>query len=127
MSEFEDRVNSILNDPAQMEKITNLAKSLMGSESGPESAGEADLGGMAELAKGFMGGESGLDSDMLKRIGRLMSAGNTRNSEKQALLEAMKPYLSEKRRAKMDRALRIARVAQIARLAMGEMGGDGDV
>ena len=31
MSEFEDRLNSILNDPAQMDRITAMAKSLMGS------------------------------------------------------------------------------------------------
>ena len=41
------------------------------------------------------------------------------------LLEAMRPYLSEKRRSKMDKAMKIAWLAQIARLAMGEMGGDG--
>ena len=43
-----------------------------------------------------------------------------------SLLEAMKPYLSEKRRAKMDKAIKIAGLARIARLAMGEMG-DTDV
>lgn len=30
MSELEDKINGILGDPAQMEKIAGLAKSLMG-------------------------------------------------------------------------------------------------
>ena len=32
MGEFEDRINSVLNDPEQMDKIANLAKSLMGGD-----------------------------------------------------------------------------------------------
>lgn len=113
MGEFEDRVNSILNDPTQMEKITNLAKSLMGGDGGPAEKPPADA--------------DGLDVAALGRISRLLSAGSAGDDNQRALLEAMKPYLSPKRREKMDRALRLAKVAKIARLAMGEMGGDGDV
>ena len=130
MSEFEDRINSVLNDPAQMEKITNLAKSLMGGEGGPGSGpmpAGGDMGGLASLAGGLLGGDGGLDPAVLGRLSRLISAGNEQDSDKRALLEAMKPYLSQKRRDKMDRAMRIARAAKIARLAMGEMGGEGDV
>ena len=48
------------------------------------------------------------------------------NRREQALLKAMQPYLSDKRRGKLDRALRLARLARIARLAMGETGGGDD-
>ena len=44
------------------------------------------------------------------------------SGREQALLKAMAPYLSEKRRGKMDRALQLARLARIARLALGETG-----
>ena len=54
-----------------------------------------------------------------------MSDGSAQNSEQRALLEAMRPYLSEKRRHKMDKALQLARFARIARIAMKEMGDDG--
>ena len=111
MSELEDRINSVLSDPDQMEKIMGMAKSLMGGseeKSAPQNP-------FAEL---------GIDPSSLGRISRLMSGAQ--GGEKQALLEAMKPYLSEKRRTKMDKAMKIARLARIARFAMGEMG-DGDV
>lgn len=133
MSELEDRINSILNDPEQMSKITNLAKSFMGGESGGQSAGSAasedkggGMGGIAELARSFMGGDgdSGIDAAALGRISRIMSAGGAQDREKRALLEAMKPYLSEKRREKMDKAMKIARLAKIAKIAMGESGGE---
>ena len=47
MSELEDKINSILGDPKQMEQITKVARSLMGGAGG-ESGGEA--GGRAESA-----------------------------------------------------------------------------
>lgn len=125
MSEFEDRINSILSDPAQMEKIAGLAKSLMGNDGGaPASEGES--GGLGDGLKGLLG-EDAPDGELLKRIVRLMRSGSEKDNEKQALLEAMKPYLSEKRRAKMDRAMRLARLTRIARLAMGELGEGKDV
>lgn len=133
MSEFEDRINSVLNDPEQMDKIANLAKSLMGGEAQKADPGDGGMmGKLGELAKSLTGGGStgrdspDIDPAMLGKIGRLMKAGNAQNSNERALLEAMKPYLTEKRRQKMDRALQLAKLARIARIAMGEMG-EGDV
>ena len=133
MSEFEDRINSVLNDPEQMDKIANLDKSLMGGEAQKADPGDGGMmGKLGELAKSLTGGGSygrdgpDIDPAMLGKIGRLMKAGNAQNSNERALLEAMKPYLTEKRRQKMDRALQLAKLARIARIAMGEMG-EGDV
>ena len=121
MSEFEDTVNSILNDPQQMEKIAGIAKSLMGGE-GVHAAPPAADKGMESMFSLLRGNEdSGLD---LGKISKLLSSVSGGNDEKQALFNAMKPYLSEKRRQKMDKAMKIARLASIARLAMGEMGED---
>ncbi|MEI3101481.1 MAG: hypothetical protein V8T45_06720 [Oscillospiraceae bacterium] len=71
-------------------------------------------------------GGLGIDPASLQRLGRLLSRGGGQKPQERALLEAMKPYLSEKRRSKMDKAIKLARLAKIAQLAMGEMGGDGD-
>ena len=125
MSELEDRINSVLSDPGQMEKITKLAQSLMGGQ------GAAMPGMLGELMKGAPdGGDStggGMpDMEMLGRIGKLLNSGGAGNQKEQALLEAMKPYLSEKRRSKMDRAIKIARLARLARFAMGETESDGN-
>ena len=109
MGELEDQLNSILSDPEQMAKIAGLAKSLMGGEDDvPPPPGEA-----------------GPDPGLLQMLGRAMNAGGE-NSREQALLAAMKPYLSEKRRGKIDRAMKLARLARIARFAMGETGGGHD-
>ena len=98
MSELEDRINSVLNDPGQLEQISALAQSLMGGAAAPPEEDKAVFGKLSSL----MGGEEG---------------------RSQALLRAMQPYLSEKRRQKMSRALQFARLAGLARLAMRETEG----
>lgn len=103
MSELEDKINSVLNDPGQMEQISKLAQSIMGGGDG----GNTDSGG-------------NIDSGMLGKISSLMGSGN---SSKQALLNAMKPYLSEKRRTKLERAMKLANLARIARLAFSDTEG----
>lgn len=130
MSEFEDRVNSILNDPDQMDKIANLAKTLIGGDGAPDDGAPDDgapptdekKGGLAALFDG-----AGADAAVLGRISRALSTQSAADRDKTALLEAMKPYLSEKRRNKMDKAMKIAKFARIARAAMGESGGEEDV
>ena len=104
MSELEEQINRILSDPAQMEKLSGLASLLMGGESGeaaPSPAPARDPGLLQKLA----GGEAGRET---------------------ALLEAMRPWLSEKRQHKMDRAMQLAKMARIARIALGQMGGGDD-
>lgn len=120
MSELEDRINAVLGDPAQMERITRMARSLMGGGGdGPQSAG-------AQSPASALG-ELGLDGEIMGRIGRLLSSQQSSPGAGQAMLEAMRPYLSDKRRQKVDKALKIARLAKLAGLAMGEMeGGSND-
>ena len=116
MSELEDKINSLLSDPEQMEKITQMARSLMGGA--PQTQTE-------RREEDDMPGGLGIDAASLQRLGRMLSRGAGQKPQERALLEAMKPYLSEKRRSKMDKAIKLARLAKIAQLAMGEMGGDG--
>ena len=110
MSELEDGINRVLNDPNQMEKIANLAKSLMG---GGEDNQSEDL--------------RGFDTDMVQKISGLMKGEAMNGGNDRKLLEAMRPYLSEKRRSKMDRALKLAKMAKLASLASLDFGGDEDV
>lgn len=117
-SEFEERLNSILNDPEQMDKIANMAKSLMGGGDTPAQSAqtEATGGGVGALF-------DGLDPGMLQRIGSMMSGMSQGGNDNTALLEAMKPFLKEKRRAKMERALKLAKMAKVAQFAFGDLGG----
>lgn len=106
MSDFEDKLNKLLNDPQEMERFAGFAKSFM-------SAG----GDEPER------GEDSIDPGLLKSLSGMLAGTGGRDTR---LLEAMRPYLSEKRRGKMDKAMKIARLAGIAELAAGQLGGDDD-
>lgn len=105
MDELESRISSVLGDPEQMEKITRLAQSFMTGSGNGASPTNTDTGAMP-------------DAEMLSRIAQLMNQGGDREKGERAMLEAIAPYLSDKRRGKMEKALRIAKLVRIARLAM---------
>ena len=107
MAQLEDMINSVLNDPEQMNMISSLAQSLMGAEMPQEKSPAMEL-----------------DAGMLGRIRRLMASSSDKPGDSEALLRAMQPYLSEKRRAKMDKALKLVRFAKLAGFAMEELGGE---
>lgn len=111
MSEFEDRLNSILSDPAEMEKITRLASELMG-------------GGNAQNEEA--GGTPDADSEMLRRISELLGGSGGRG-DKTDLLHALSPYLRPERQAKLKKALRLAKMAKLAAAALGDGEGAGNV
>ena len=103
MGELEDRINSVLNDPRQMERIMDMARSLMGGETPPASGFEAP------------------DPELTARLGSLLQSGG---GERRALLEALRPWLSPRRSEKLERAMRMARGARRAAAALGETGGE---
>ena len=104
MSEFEDRLNRILSDPEEMEKISRLAAQLMG---GAEESGATQPNPMPDLS-------------------RLLGLPGQTGS-KAALLNALAPYLQPERRKKLEKALRLAQAARIAGIALDSFGGDGSV
>ena len=98
MGELEDRLEAVLNDPRQMERIARMASSLMGGMGMGAGKGEGPgTGG---------GGEGGRE-----------------NENKRRLLSALSPFLSAGRQQRLERALRVAAAARLARAAMSDWGG----
>jgi len=118
MSELEEKLNSILSDPEQLGKITQMAKSLMGGD-----AGSAPVQQESTAPQGLFP-DLGIDFDLLQKVGSMMN-GESGNSRHRVLLEAMTPYLAEKRRRRMEQALKMAKMAKLAKLAFSEFGGEG--
>ena len=128
MSELENRINNILSSPEDMEKIVGMAKSLMdsgalgalgGAVSDNGDGGQRDTGDIAGGLGGFQ-----FDPNMSASIIKIISGMNS-NNEKHALLTAMSPYLGDRRREKMARAIQIAKMAKLARTVLSESGGSG--
>lgn len=139
MSEFEDKLNAILSSPEAMEQISAIANSLgQGQAGGPakpeeeeQAAGEprespktesgpSDLSGLGSLLGGF-------DPGMLTKLLPLVQEYQSGNEEKQALLNALKPFLRRESQEKVEKAIRITRLSRVIRASMTLFKEDGHV
>ena len=121
MSELEDRINSLLSSPEDMAQMMQIAKSIMPEEKPePEDNGASDILG---VLGGLTGG--GMSSGLMSVFGNLI--GGDEKNDKRTLLAAMTPYLGEKRRGKMEKAMQIAKLASVAGSLFSDWGGVDDV
>ena len=135
MAEFEDKLNSILGNPAAMNQIMALARSLSG-EQPPQGTPPALEGPAEEPTYVPVEGEpetpeppdlsailGQIDPKMLQvgmDVIRQIQSTEDRNT---ALLNALRPFLREERQARLDRAMQIARMTKLIRAALGALGG----
>lgn len=108
-------LEGILSDPAQMEKLSQMAKELFGRTG--ESAGGERPSAPPESAQA-----PPMDTKLLTALGRAFS-GQKEPSRSTALLMAMRPYMKPEKQEKLDRAMKIARMAGIAGAVAREYGG----
>lgn len=116
MGEFEEKLNGILNNPAEMEKILTLARGFMGSGGDLTSTSAGPTGAPtpptpttsgADIA-GLMGS---LDPNMIGKLAKGFSGG----VGSAALLQAMTPHLKMERQGQLKRALAIAQMLKAAK------------
>lgn len=115
MSEMEDKINALLGDPESMGRIMSLAQQLSGGaapppkpEAPPQSTASAPLGG--------------LDPQLMSRILPLLQEFSRDSSESVQLLYALRPFLKESKRDKVERAVKLARIIHIGKKAMTDWG-----
>ncbi|NLT14839.1 MAG: hypothetical protein GXY05_10910 [Clostridiales bacterium] len=125
MSEFEDKLNKILSSPADMEKIMSIAKSFSGSLGSQSSAEGNTAGASAPDLSAISSSLKDIDPKIFRLVTRLIGEYTSGKNDKTALLNAIKPYLKEDRRVKVDKAAEIAKIAMLAKVALAEFtGGD---
>lgn len=105
MSEMEDKLNSVLNNPQMMQQIMAMAQSMGAQPQKEDSSPKAEP--LPEL-----------DLGMLKKLSGLAGQSNI-DKNQQSLLKALGPYLSLERIAKLEKAMRAARMARMASTLMG--------
>jgi hypothetical protein len=127
MGELEDKLNSILSSPEEMEKIMGIARSLSGTtdNTAPPAPKAAKTTPDIASAASALGD---IDPKMFKLMSRIMGEYTSGKNDKTALLTALKPYLKKERHEQIDRAAQIAKLARIAKAAFSEFsGGDSGV
>lgn len=137
MAEFEEKLTSILGNQQAMDQIMALARSLSGEKEGAGEDAPREEGEPTERETASSHGEggnspdlsqllSGVDPSMLQMGMRLFQEYQGTDDRNAALLQALRPFLREERRAKLDKAVRIARMTRLIRVVLGSMGEKGD-
>ena len=107
MEDLESAISGILSDPEAMAGILSMAKSLgLGSQEPSEAPP----------------GETPDGSGLSDTVAGLLSAAGHLNGKQTALLQALRPFLKESRRHKLDRAMQAARISRIAGYAIQNLG-----
>ena len=101
MSDWQEQLNTILSDPDAMAQIASLAQSL--GAASPQEAKQPDP-------------VNPVDPELLGRLMPLIRQLNRSESgEAAAFLRALRPFLSEKRRDKVERAAQLARLIHLGK------------
>ena len=112
MADINDAVSSILNDPNAMKQIKELGAMLgLGGEKPAEKPSASPLGALTSAG----------DADtlnMMMKLAPLLSSFNEENDSTR-LLNALRPFLSEKRRVRIDGSIRLLSLMRILPLLKG--------
>ena len=104
MEGMEEKLSAIMNNPQMMQQIMSMASTLSGSQESPLAAQQEP-----ELPS--------FDPALLKKI--MGMAGHLGvDPQQKALLHALKPYLSDIRVQKLEKAMRAAKLANLASSAL---------
>ena len=126
MGEFEEKLNSILGDQQAMGQIMALAQSL-GKQSSSDQEEKDTAPEPAEDAPPDLSQLMGnLDPKMVQLGMRLMREYSQDDGQNTVLLQALRPYLREERRGRLDKAVQIAKMSRLLRVALGSLGGKGE-
>lgn len=119
MSEFEDKLQSILGNPDAMNQIMSIAQSISGASQNDAAEPDCVSSAPDTVDTGSLFSSLGNLDPRLVQIGmRLLSEYNSTDDKKTALLQALQPFIKEERYAKVDQAVQIAKLARVIRVAL---------
>jgi len=149
MADLDERLSQLLSDPAAMERLTELARTLQTRQNSadpaavtadtPSTATEENTTLSAVLSNLLSAGAATEPaqeqpqgaapppaSPLLTLLPQIMQAmsgnGGFIKQERINLLQAMRPYLKDRRTDSIDRAIKMANITKAATLAMHELG-----
>lgn len=111
MSEMEEKLGAILNNPQMMQQIMSMAQAMGAAQPRKEEPPKQ------QEQPGF----PNIDPRMLQSIAGI-ARQNGVDQNQQALLQALSPYLSRERIQKLERAMRAARMANAASVFLNSGG-----
>jgi len=112
MDEMEEKISEILGNPKMMQQIMAMAQSL-GSNQETRTTHQDTSESSTPV--------SSIDPAFIAKLSGL--AGSTSiDQDQRALLIALKPYLSQERVVRLEKAMQAARIARIASVFLNQNG-----
>jgi len=120
MSELDDKLNSILNNPQMMQQIMSLAQSMNSPEPQPPAQSQPPQSQPPQPPPPKSGAlfDAPIDPSLLSKIAGLMQRSSIDQDQAQ-LLKALRPFLSGQKLQKLERAMHAAKMAGIASDVVG--------
>ena len=100
MSELEEKIGSVLNNPQLMQQIMSMAQSMGAQQPQKEEAPQSDAFPQ-------------IDISMIQKLSGLAGQSSIDKDQK-TLLKALTPYLNRERILKLEKAMRAAKMARLA-------------
>ena len=131
MSEWEEKLNTLLSDPDAMAQVMNMAQNL--SQQMGQSGGSAPSAPTPPPPQGDPMGDlssllGGIDPGMIAKLLPVLSQLNRPESgETAAFLRALRPFLKPERQDKVERAAQLARFIHLGKTLLLSEGGPRNV
>ena len=98
MDDISSLIGQILNDPDQLQQIMDIASSISDKKAGSQ--------------------EAPFSPEKMEELGAIIRQTQQTDPKQDALVHALRPYLTPIRRSKLDRALQIAKLSHLAGIAL---------
>ena len=121
MSELQDKLNSLLSDPAGMAQVVQLAQQLsstMEPSAAPQSGAPTPPPSPNPPPSTALPG--GIDLSTVSRFLPVLQALSSDQSHSMQLLNALRPYLKDEKQGKVERAARLARLITVGKRFLTE-------
>lgn len=149
MADLDERLSQLLSDPAAMERLTELARAIQTRQNSADPAAPTqeppvpppqEYPPLTAVLSNLLSAEPAAEtsqsapqdtnsapvSPLVTLLPQIMQAvsgnGNFVKRERVNLLQAMRPYLKDRRSDSIDRAIKMANITKAATLAMHELG-----
>lgn len=108
MDDLSSKLTDILNDPDSMERVRQMAESILGGSDEPSPTPAPTA--LADIAD--LGGALGSDDlkTIMSVISKMKSSGNDTRVQ---LIYALKPHLSDERKARADTAIKLLKLIDV--------------
>ena len=126
MSELQDKLNSLLSDPAGMAQVVQLAQQLsstMEPSAAPTPQSGAPTPPPSPNPPPSTALPGGIDLSTVSRFLPMLQALFSDQSHSMQLLNALRPYLKEEKQGKVERAARLARLITVGKRFLTEWEG----